>query len=448
MGLGLFGGGVGVAQFLARQGAHVTVTDLRNADELSPSIKQLEDLPILYNLGEHNEADFVDIDMVIVNPAVPKDSKFLNVARNNHVPIDTEMNIFFKLCPAPIIGITGSNGKSTTTTLIGKMLQQTQRTTWMGGNIGKSLLTHIEEIKPSDIVVVELSSFQLEELINIKKSPHISILTNISPNHLDRYPNMDAYIQAKKGIVLYQKPEDYTILNYDDSELRKWEKECKGRVLWYSAKNTLTNGAFVKSNNIVLSVDGQNIRVPCLSNARIHGIHNLQNILAASCAAYLVGARSSHIEQIVTTFSGLEHRLEFIREVKGVRYYNDSKATTPESTIAAITAFSVPVILIAGGYDKGSNFEEFARVCARHTKTIILIGKTAKKIKELILQNEGTQGMPSIFISNTFHEAFQQAEVAAKSGDTVLLSPACASYDMFRNYEERGRQFKNMVQAL
>ncbi|MDE2217619.1 MAG: UDP-N-acetylmuramoyl-L-alanine--D-glutamate ligase [Planctomycetota bacterium] len=448
MGLGLFGGGVGIAQFLARQGAHVTVTDLRNADELSSSIKQLEDLPISYNLGEHNEADFVDTDMIIVNPAVPKDSKFLNVARNNHIPIDTEMNIFFKLCPAPIIGITGSNGKSTTTTLIGKMLQQTQRTTWIGGNIGKSLLTHIEEIKPSDIIVVELSSFQLEELINIKKSPHISILTNISPNHLDRYPNMDAYIQAKKGIILYQKPEDYTILNYDDSELRKWEKECKGRVLWYSAKNTLTNGAFVKSNNIALSVDGQNMTVPCLFNAKIPGVHNLQNILAASCAAYLVGARASHIEQIVTTFSGLEHRLEFIREVKGVRYYNDSKATTPESAIAAITAFPVPVILIAGGYDKGSNFEEFARVCARHTKTIILIGKTAKKIKELILQNKGTQGIPSIFISNTFHEAFQQAEAAAKSGETVLLSPACASYDMFCNYEERGRQFKNMVQAL
>ncbi|HHT9130796.1 MAG TPA: UDP-N-acetylmuramoyl-L-alanine--D-glutamate ligase [Candidatus Brocadiaceae bacterium] len=448
MGLGLFGGGVGVAQFLVRQGAYVTVTDLRNAAELSPSIKQLEGIPISYNLGGHREADFIDTDMVIVNPAVPKDSKFLNIARNNHVPIDTEMNIFFKLCLAPIIGITGSNGKSTTTTLIDKMLQQTQRTTWMGGNIGKSLLAHVEEIKPSDIVVLELSSFQLEELINIKKSPHISILTNISPNHLDRYPGMDAYIQAKKGIILHQKPEDYTILNYEDPELRKWEKECKGRVLWYSVKNTQTNGAFAKGNNIVLSVNGQNITIPCLSNAKIPGIHNLQNILAASCAAYLAGARESHIEQIVTTFSGLEHRLEFVRKVNGVQYYNDSKATTPESAIAAITSFNTPVILIAGGYDKGSNFEEFARVCTRHTKTVVLIGKTAKKIKELILQNMDIQEIPSVFISSTFQEAFQQVKTIAEAGDIVLLSPACASYDMFCNYEERGRQFKNMVEAL
>src|SRR5574341_818538 len=315
MGLGLFGGGVGVAQFLARQGAHVIVTDLRNADDLSPSIKQLEGLPISYNLGGHSEVNFIDIDMVIVNPSVPKDSKFLNIAKNNHIPIDTEMNIFFKLCPAPIIGITGSNGKSTTTTLIGKMLQQTQRTTWIGGNIGKSLLTHIEEIRPSDIVVLEISSFQLEDLISTKKSPHISILTNISPNHLDRYPNMDAYIQAKKGIILHQKPEDYTILNYDDPELRKWEKECKSRVVWYSAQNTLTNGAFAKNNNIVLSMNGQSITIPCLSSAKIPGVHNLQNILAASCAAYLAGAKEPHIEQVVTTFTGLEHRLEFVREI-------------------------------------------------------------------------------------------------------------------------------------
>lgn len=448
MGLGLFGGGVGVAQFLAKQGAHVTITDLRNATELAPSIKQLEGLPITYKLGGHCDEDFVNADMIIVNPAVPKESRFIQIARDNHVPLDTEINIFFQLCQAPIIGITGSNGKSTTTTLTGKVLQQTQRTTWVGGNIGKSLLLHLEEIKPSDIAVIELSSFQLEELRTAKKSPDIGIVTNISPNHLDRYSSMDDYIQAKKSIILHQKPGDYAILNYDDPELRTWEKECKSTVLWYSTKDTLTEGAFVKNDTIVLSVKGEAIAISCLSRIRIPGIHNLQNILAASLAAYLTGAGKQCVEEVVTTFSGLEHRLEFVREINGVRYYNDSKATTPESAMAAITAFQTPVILIAGGYDKGSSFEKFAETCARHTRAVILIGKTAKRIKELILQKKTQKETPSILTPNTFQEAFQQAHVLAKAGDVVLLSPACASYDMFLNYEERGRQFKDMVQSL
>jgi UDP-N-acetylmuramoylalanine--D-glutamate ligase len=448
MGLGLFGGGVGIAQFLARQGARVTVTDLRNATELAPSLKQLEGIPVSYKLGGHCSEDFINADMVIINPAVPKDSRFIQIARNNHVPMDTEINIFFQLCPAPIIGITGSNGKSTTTTLTGKILQQTQRMTWVGGNIGKSLLLELKEIKPSDIVVLELSSFQLEELHNAKKSPGISVLTNISPNHLDRYSDMDEYIQAKKGIILHQKPEDYVILNYDDPELRRWERECRGRVVWYSTKDTLTNGAFVQGNDIILSVNGTRIAIPCISRIKIPGIHNLQNILAASCAAYLAGANGQHIGNVVTAFAGLEHRLEFVREVHGIRYYNDSKATTPKSAMAAIAAFQSPVILIAGGYDKGSDFGEFAEVCAKHAKSVVLIGKTAGKIKELVIQKMAQKETPSIRTPNTFKEAFQQANALATSGDIVLLSPACASYDMFLNYEERGRQFKTMVQAL
>ncbi|NUO07605.1 MAG: UDP-N-acetylmuramoyl-L-alanine--D-glutamate ligase [Candidatus Brocadia sp.] len=448
MGLGLFGGGVGVALFLAKQGAHVTVTDLRNSTELAPSIKQLEGQPISYKLGGHYEEDFINTDMVVINPAVPKDSRFIQVARNNHVPLDSEINIFFQLCPAPIIGITGSNGKSTTTTLISKILQETPRITWIGGNIGKSLLLELEEIKPSDIVVLELSSFQLEELHTTKKSPGISVLTNISPNHLDRYSDMDDYIRSKKGIILHQKPEDYAILNYDDPELRRWEMECKGNVLWYSTEETVTSGAFIKGNDIVLSVDGQRVAIPCVSGIKIPGNHNLQNILAASCAAYLSGARRPHIEKAVTAFAGLEHRLEFVREINGVRYYNDSKSTTPESAMAAVSSFRTPVILIAGGYDKGSNFEKFAEVCARGTKTVVLIGKTAGKMKELIIQKKAQKGTPSICAPNTFKEAFRQASATAKSGDIVLLSPACASYDMFLNYEDRGRQFKDMVCAL
>lgn len=448
MGLGSFGGGVGVAQFLAKQGALVTITDLRNTPELSSSIKQLEGLPISYKLGGHCEEDFINTDMVIVNPAVPDNSKFLQIARNNQVPLHTEINIFFSLCPAPIIGITGSNGKSTTTALLGKVLQQTPRTTWIGGNIGRSLLTNLEEIKPQEIVVLELSSFQLKELSGIKKSPHISIVTNISPNHLDRHIGMDDYIQAKKTIITYQKPGDYAILNYDDPELRRWEQECKSHVLWYSTRQRIKNGAWIKDGNIVLSIHGQERVIVCTSRIKIPGNHNLQNILATSCAAHMAGAHEQHMERIMANFGGLEHRLEFVREIHGVRYYNDSKATTPESAIAAMRAFQEPIILIAGGIDKGSNFEKFAETCIQQTKAIVLIGKMAHKIQELILQKTDGEKKPSIFISNTFREAFQQAHGIAKTGEIVLLSPACASYDMFLNYEERGRQFKNMVQAL
>lgn len=448
MGLGLFGGGVGAAQFFAKQGALVTVTDLRNTDELSPSIKQLDGLPVTLKLGGHCEEDFIDTDMVIVSPAVPENSRFILIAKNNHVPLDTEMNIFFKLCLAPIIGITGSNGKSTTTTLTGKILQQTSHTIWVGGNIGKSLLSHVEEIKPQDIVILELSSFQLKELYHTKKSPHISVLTNISPNHLDRHTDMNDYIHAKKGIIFHQKPGDYAILNLDDPELRRWEKECNGRILWYSTQHTVTNGACIQNNDLVLSINGLHTKIPCVSKIKIPGDHNLQNVLAASCAACLAGASERHVENAITTFQGLEHRLEFVREINGVRYYNDSKATTPESAIAAVTAFKGPVILIAGGYDKGSDFEEFAETCSLHTKAVILVGKTAEKIKNLLEKRKRARDIPLIFTSNTFQDAFERANNLSKPKDVVLLSPACASYDMFLNYEERGRQFKDMVQAL
>ncbi len=448
MGLGLFGGGVGVAQFLARQGAHVTVTDLRNAAELASSIKQLEGLPVTYKLGGHDKEDFIRTDMVVASPAVPMDSEYLRLAKDSRVPLDTEISIFFALCPAPIIGITGSNGKSTTTTLTGMILQQTPRTTWVGGNIGRSLLSHLGEIKADDVVVLELSSFQLEWLHLKNKSPHISVLTNLSPNHLDRYRGMDDYVQAKKGIILHQKPDDYAILNYDDPALRKWGKECKGRVLWYSTKQTVTDDACVKGNDIILSMEGRNVAIPCISGIKIPGDHNLQNVLAAVCAACIAGAGELHVKKAVTAFTGLEHRLEFVREVNGVRYYNDSKATTPESSIAAAAAFQAPVILIAGGYDKGSDFGEFAGACARHTKAVVLIGKTAEKIQALVMQKKGNKETPTVHIAETFQDAFRRANAGARTGDVVLLSPACASYDMFLNYEERGRKFKEMVQAL
>ncbi|MFQ5962838.1 MAG: UDP-N-acetylmuramoyl-L-alanine--D-glutamate ligase [Candidatus Scalinduaceae bacterium] len=448
MGLGLFGGGVGITKFLVSQDANVTVTDLKSAEELSQSLKLLDGLPVKYRLGKHLEEDFSDVDLLIVNPAIPNESKFLQIAKDNNVHIDTELNIFFKLCPAPIVGITGSNGKSTTTSLIGNMLKEAGFRTWVGGNIGISLLEHIEEIKPRDMVVLEISSFQLDNLSKIKLSPHVSVVTNIAPNHLDRHKNIKDYIDAKKTIILYQKEGDFAILNYDDQVLRKWGSECKSNILWYSTKRELKWGAFPHNNEIIINYNLKKTVISCLSGIKIKGIHNIQNIMAAACVANIIGANAGSIKNAVINFSGLEHRLEFVSKINGIQYYNDSKATTPEASIAGIKAFENPIILIAGGYDKGINLNQFARECAKNTKSVILIGETAKNIQKLIQNIRSKYAKPDIYLSPSLNDSVRKANTIARHGDVVLLSPACASYDMFTNYEERGKRFKEHVRQM
>lgn len=456
MGLGLFGGGVGVTKFLASRGAEVTVTDLKSAEELEKSLKLLEGLPVKYRLGRHVEEDFSNIDMLIVNPAIPNESEFLRIAYDNNVAIDTEVNIFFKHCPAPIIGITGSNGKSTTTSLLGEMLKAGGTKTWVGGNIGVSLLERVNDIKPDDVVVLEISSFQLEYLGRTEKGPHISIVTNISPNHLDRHKNMENYIDAKKSIIRYQNENDYAILNYDSPILREWEGECKGKVLWTSTTNELEQGAFVRDNEIVINYGLKSIVIPSLDDIKIKGAHNMQNILASACAAVLTQANVGAFKDAIVNFTGLEHRLEFVCSRNGVEFYNDSKATTPEAAIAGIRAFPGPVspndsdqtgqvILIAGGYDKGVDLNQFAKECVKNTKCVILIGTTAENIRKLIQNIKGEGLKPEVYMANTFEDAVQKAIITAEAGDIVLLSPACASFGMFTNYEERGRRFKELA---
>lgn len=445
MGLGLFGGGVGVTKFLVSQGADVMVTDLKSTEELSASIKLLNGLPVKFRLGKHSEEDFADADMLVVNPAVPDDSRFLQIACDNNVHIDSELNIFFRLVPAPVIGITGSNGKSTTTSLLGEMLKEAGIKTWVGGNIGISLLEHLDEIKPDDVVVLEISSFQLEILSRIEMSPHISIVTNIAPNHLDRHKTMGNYIDAKKAIIHYQKEDDYTILNYDDPTLREWEGECKGHILWFSATKELENGAFLKNSEIIINHNSKRNVIPCPTQTNIKGIHNRQNIMAASYAAIVMHADVGPIKNAIAGFTGLEHRLEYVNTIKEVQYYNDSKATTPEAAIAGIKAFDSPTILIAGGYNKKVSLSQFARECVKDTKYVILIGETANNIQELIQGVKGEKAEPEVYVATSLGESVRKAYEIAEAGDVVLLSPACASYGMFTNYEERGKKFKELV---
>ncbi len=446
MGLGLFGGGVGAVRYLVSQGADVSVTDLKNDEELSSSLKLLEGLPITFRLGKHYKEDFQDVDMLVVSPAVPDDSKFLQIAYNSNLRIETELSIFFRLCPAPIIGITGSNGKSTTTSLLGEMLKKAGFKTWVGGNIGGSLLENLGEISPDDVVVLEISSFQLEYLARIEMSPHISIVTNIAPNHLDRHKTMENYINAKKAIVNYQKEGDFAILNYDDPTLREWVSIS--RQLWFSATKELEQGAFFKNNDIIINQDSKTNVIHISSQINIKGIHNIQNIMAASYAAILMHADVESIKNAIGDYKGLEHRLEYVNTINGVQYYNDSKATTPEAAIAGIKAFENPTILIAGGYDKKVSFSKFALECVKNTKCVILIGDTAKEIEGLIQGIDGNNPQPDICIAVSLDEAVEKASEVAEVGDTVLLSPACASFGMFTNYEERGKRFKGLVGRL
>ena len=448
MGLGLFEGGVGVTRFLVDQGAEVIVTDLKSSEDLQESLEKLEGLPVLLHLGEHHEQDFTNVDLVVVNPAVPKTSPYLHLACEHGVPLFAEMNIFFQLCPAPIVGITGTNGKSTTTALVHAMLSKGDRKAWLGGNIGQALLPEAHKIGDEDIVVLELSSFQLQDLQQIGRSPHVALVTNVAPNHLDRHGTMDDYIAAKKGIVINQKKGDFAVLNQDDPDVRDWaDGETKGQPLFFSVEGEVDEGAFVRGDELILRSEGKEETVS-LRRVQIPGRHNRQNIAAAAIAARVAGIKPQQIETAASEFKGLEHRIELFEEINDIRFYNDSIATTPESAIAAIDAMDRPIVLIAGGYDKRSPFGAFAKKIADQVKCVVLIGKTAEKIGALVEEHKTSPRVPMLFHEGTFPDAVRRAFDQAKSGDVVLLSTGCASYDMFRNFVERGRMFKQLVREI
>ncbi|MBI4641775.1 MAG: UDP-N-acetylmuramoyl-L-alanine--D-glutamate ligase [Candidatus Tectomicrobia bacterium] len=449
MGLGLFGGGLGATKFLVSRGAHVTVTDLKPAEGLNESLEALQNLPVTFALGGHGGVNFAEADMILVNPAVPKTSQYLKIAREHGVPLETEINLLFKLCPAMMIGVTGSNGKTTTTALIGEILKRHDPRTLVGGNIGGSLLDQVEELNPDVPVVLELSSFQLEDLQEIERSPHISVITNLTPNHLDRHGTMDNYIAAKKGIIKNQSLHDYAVLNTDDPIVRHWEGECQGNVLFFSLEHEVEQGLFLRDDEVISRWDGCEEVVFLRDQLGLPGQHNVANAMAAAAVAKILGVDHTIIREVFSSFKGVEHRLELVRELQGVRYYNDSIATTPESTIAALRSFQEGIVLIAGGYDKGSPFEELAFEIVRKVKGLVLLGKTAEKIGKLVEaeRHQAGSSLPLKFCSS-LEEAVRSAQEMAEVGDVVLLSPACASYDMFRNFQDRGRKFKKLVMEM
>jgi UDP-N-acetylmuramoylalanine--D-glutamate ligase len=442
MGLGLFGGGVGAARYFARRGAQVTVTDLKPASKLRPSICALKGLPITYHLGRHRVPDFTRADVVAVSPAVRPDSPYVRAARSAGAEITSEMNLFMALCPAPVVGVTGSNGKSTTTALTGAILAR-HRPTRVAGNIGKSLLDEVEDIRPGETVVLELSSAQLHHLGGLRRSPHVAVVTNVSENHIDWHGSMRAYVEAKKNIVRFQRAGDVAVLNADDPEVSAWGAVGGGRAVLYSASRRLRRGVFADGTAVVFRLGGREQRVDLAGRLRLRGRHNLLNVLAAAAAAGVLGVPAVTIAAAIASFEPLPHRLEPIGTRGGVLFVNDSKATTPLAARAAVEAFDEPVVLLAGGYDKGIDPAPLVEAIRRRVKAVVLFGETAESLRRAI-----GRGRPIVERAGAFGCAVRRAVALAARGDVVLLSTGHASWDMFDNYEKRGEAFRREALKL
>lgn len=448
MGLGLFGGGLGAARFWSKLGSEVTVTDLRSAEELAPSIEKLSGCNVRFVLGEHNPEDFTEADLVMVNPAVPPGNKYINLAREAGAEILTEIGLVLRLHRGPAIAITGSNGKSTTTSLLGKMLQAHDPRTLLGGNIGGSLLESLPTHSPQAPIVLELSSFQLHYLDPREFSPSVAVVTNLTPNHLDWHKTTLRYYEDKRRLLNSQKSEHFTVLNYEDETLKEWGETAPAQVVFTAYNDPkLENCAFINDDKFIIRLEGNETELAKLSALKIPGKHNQINALQAATAAYLYCHKTSAITTGLENYRGLAHRLEDVTP-KGCtkRYINDSIATTPESVICALDSFTEPIVIIAGGYDKGMPLTQMAKKIATTATAAVLVGKTAPKLQQEILDVN-----PDFSITMAY-EDFERAVFSASNvcpeGGVVLLSPGCASYGMFTNFEERGEKFAELTKKF
>ncbi|MBU4274730.1 UDP-N-acetylmuramoyl-L-alanine--D-glutamate ligase [Patescibacteria group bacterium] len=439
MGLGLHGGGVGAAKFFCEQGADVLVTDLKTKKQLGKSLDKLKKYKVRYRLGEHNKEDFINTDLVIKNPAVPLSSPYLKIARDNNIEVDSDVNLFFKLCKVPIIGVTGTKGKSTVATLIYEFLKTEYKNTILAGNIGVSPLELLDKIKPDNKVVLELSSFELEDL---EKSPHIAVITAIYPDHLDRYNSMEEYIESKKLIFKYQDQNDYLILNYDDQIIRSFKNQTQSKIYFFSTKEK-QNGCYLEGNKIIFNND----LVCDTADFQLAGKHNISNALAALTVAKILGIENEKIKKIIRKFKGVANRQELIAVKRGVKYINDTTATMPDAVIQALKTFrGGGIILIAGGQNKGLRYKDLAgEIIKTVNKIVLLPGTASEEIKKELAELKSSV---EIIPVSSMEEAVLKSSQIAKTGDIVLLSPGAASFNLFKNEFDRGDQFGKYVRKL
>ena len=427
-----------------KKGAKVYACDRRSREMIGEIANELESAGAELCLGD-GYLDDLEVDIIFRTPGMSFNLPELEAARKKGIAVTSEMEVFFDLCPATLFAVTGSDGKTTTTTLISKMLEAEGKKVFVGGNIGKPLLPEIENITPDDFVVVELSSFQL---ISMRTSPDVAVVTNLAPNHLDVHKDMEEYIDAKKNIILHQNAFSRTVLNRDNEITNDFKKYVRGQSLSFSMTEPLKNGAWLDGDGTIhMTYRGIDAPIMHRDDIAILGDHNVENYLAAISAVWGFAGMDS-IKKVAKEFMGVEHRIEFVREVNGVKYYNDSIASSPTRTIAGLKAFNQKVHLIAGGYDKHIPYEPLVPYILEKVEKLYLCGATADKIEAAVKNDKNYNGAPEIIRCESIAAAILKANEIAKSGDVVTLSPASASFDAYPNFVARGNHFKELVNKL
>ena len=437
--VGLARTGVATALFCAARGAKVSATDTRTELEIGEAVAKLRAAGVALEFGGHQEKTFLDQDLIVPSPGVPADAPLLQTARSKGITIWSEIELAYRFLNGRMIGITGSNGKTTTTSLVEHVLRTAGMPTILAGNIGTPLIGCVEASRDNTWTVVELSSFQLELIETFR--PAIGVFLNLTPDHLDRHRSMETYGAAKARIFENQTSEDAAVLNADDPLTTRYAPS-RPQVYWFSRKQRVAQGAYVRGADIVFRRDGAEETILKLTDIPLAGSHNVENVLAGVAAARLAGASAAAIAKGVRSFAGVEHRLEFVAEIGGVRYYNDSKATNVDATLKALDAFPGRILVILGGKDKGSDYTVLQKPLREKAILALLIGAAAEKIEKQIEGSVALEG------AGTLERALEIASHAARPGDVVLLAPACASFDQFQDYEHRGRVFKDLVRQL
>lgn len=444
--------GIGISnipliKYLVNLGVDVTAFDKNTSENLKDAYTELQGLPVKYSLGNEYLSRLKGFDLIFRTPGMRPDVPELAEALSKGAELTSEMEVFLDLCPAQVFAVTGSDGKTTTTTLIYKILSAQGYNCWLGGNIGTPLLSKIDEVRESDKVVLELSSFQL---MTIKNSPSVAVMTNLSPNHLDVHKSLQEYIDAKKNIFLHQQAGDKLVLNYDNDITKSFSGEARGECVYFSRAASLEKGVILRDNKIVFKKQDREIEVVNADEIVIPGVHNIENYMAAT-AATIDYVRPETIAKVATTFAGVEHRIELVREINGVKFYNSSIDSSPSRTIAALSTFKNRVILIAGGKDKGIPYDPIGQIIAEKVRVLLLIGATAPKIEEAYnnyVHQTDIESEVKIIHCGTYEEIVSRAYSEAVPGDCVILSPASTSFDMFKNFEQRGNVFKELVNGL
>jgi UDP-N-acetylmuramoylalanine--D-glutamate ligase len=437
--VGLGKSGVASALFLKAHGARVTVSDTKSGDELRNEIPVLLDHGITVETGGHGERTFRGQDLIVVSPGVPVDAPLLVQARTLGEAVIGEVELAAQFLPGPIVAITGSNGKTTTTTLIGEIMTASGFPALVGGNIGTPAISLAERATRETVIVLEISSFQLETIKSFR--PKVAVVLNVTPDHLDRHRTFEVYVDAKARIFENQKSGDFAVLNRDDPTCVAMGSRTRAQVFWFSRHKEVQRGAWVRDGEILFRDEAAEREIMQVSEIPLKGAHNLENVLAAVCAGTLMGCAPQKIRQAVREFKAVEHRLEYVATIRGVDYYNDSKATNVDATIKALESFPANIHLILGGKDKGSDYTALNDLLRQRVKCVYTIGAAAAKIESQVKGVEVVQ-------AETLENAIRKANAAAQEGDVVLLAPACASFDQFKSYEHRGRVFKEIVRGL